>query len=277
MNYLLKFEESLATAVEHSGGKGANLSLLTQRGFPVPPGFIVTAAAYRDFMRTRPDLLRKVPELSFHNAAALRRESAQLRASLQSLALPDQLVAEVRSLLAGQPGGQAFSVRSSSTMEDLASAAFAGQHDTFLNCAGADSILEKIKACFLSLWHDHAIAYRHQQGFDHLLAAMAVVVQRMVQCEVAGVGFSINPVSGDLTEMVVNANFGLGESVVSGAGAIDQFEIDKASRTLRRSTIARKSHQVVGVAGGTEEVPVNAADAERTCPTHKTPQHLESD
>lgn len=263
MKYLLTFEEPLATAIEHSGGKGANLSLLTQRGFPVPPGFIVTAAAYRDFIRAGHDVLQRVPGLSFHNAAALRGESAQLRASLQSLALPEPLVAEVRSLLAGLPGEQAFSVRSSSTMEDLASAAFAGQHDTFLNCSGVDQILEKIKSCFLSLWHDHAIAYRHQQGFDHLLAAMAVVVQRMVQCEVAGVGFSINPVSGDLTEMVVNANFGLGESVVNGAGAIDQFEIDKASRQLRRSTIAKKTHRIVGVAGGTEEVPVSAADAER--------------
>ena len=264
MKYLLQFEDTLANAVEHSGGKGANLSLLTQRGFPVPPGFIITAQAYRHFIHEGRELLREVAGLPFHDAAAMRGESERLRTALQQLALPDLLVSEVRTRLGEHPPGQAFSVRSSSTMEDLASAAFAGQHDTYLNCSGPEQILEKIKSCFLSLWHDRAIAYRQQQGFDHLLAAMAVVVQRMVQCEVAGVGFSINPVSGDLTELVVDANYGLGESVVSGEGEIDHFEIDKASRILRRSTIARKSRKVIGVAGGTEEVHIAASDAEKS-------------
>src|SRR6185369_13840391 len=149
-----------------------------------------------------------------------------------------------------------------STMEDLANAAFAGQHDTFLNVTGAGAILEKIKACYLSLWHERAIAYRTQQGFDHRLAAMAVVVQRMVPCDVAGVGFSLNPVTGDLGEIVIDANFGLGESVVSGEAEVDHFEIDKATRAVRRARIARKTTKVVGVAGGTAEAHVDAADAE---------------
>src|SRR5207244_1768402 len=121
----------------------------------------------------------------------LRAESKSLREQLGGLQLPAETIAEVRERLAGFPPSQPFSVRSSSTMEDLASAAFAGQHETYLNCSGAEQILKRIKDCFLSLWFDRAIAYRHQQGFDHSLAAMAVVVQQMVFCDVAGVGFSI--------------------------------------------------------------------------------------
>ena len=146
-------------------------------------------------------------------------------------------------------------------MEDLAGAAFAGQHESYLNCSGPDRILEKIKACFLSLWSVRAVAYRRQQGFDDQNAAMAVVVQQMVPCEVAGVGFSIDPVSGDPRLMVVDANFGLGESVVSGEGEVDHFEIERSERTLRRSHIARKTRRVVCVEGGTQEVQVAEDEA----------------
>jgi phosphohistidine swiveling domain-containing protein len=265
MNYTLTFQEPLATRLELSGGKGSNLSILTQRGFPVPPGFIVTARVYRDFIAGGRDLLREVNQLPFDDAGRLRRESEKLRDALSGLSLPDAVVAEARARLSQVPVNQAFSVRSSSTMEDLASAAFAGQHETYLNCCGADQILEKIKACFLSLWFDRAIAYRHQQGFDHSLAAMAVVVQQMVQCEVAGVGFSINPVSGDLTEIIVDANFGLGESVVSGEGEVDHFAIDRSTRKVRSATIAKKSRKVVGVSGGTKEVHLSEAEGARAC------------
>jgi phosphohistidine swiveling domain-containing protein len=156
-------------------------------------------------------------------------------------------------------------VRSSSNMEDLASAAFAGQHETFLNCAGDGHVLEQIKACFLSLWSDRAIAYRHQQGFDHVLAAMAVVVQHMIPCDVAGVGFSINPVNGDLDELVVEANFGLGESVVSGEGEVDHFTLDRATRAVRDAVIAVKTRKVVAVPGGTLEVPLRPEDGRHPC------------
>jgi rifampicin phosphotransferase len=235
MKLLLNFEDPQATNAEQTGGKGANLALLHQRGFPVPTGFIITAGAYREFIRSGSDLLRGVPELPFADAARLRIESEHLRSELQQLALPSGLIAEVRAHLTAHPEGQAFSVRSSSTMEDLAGAAFAGQHDTYLNCAGVDLILDRIKSCFLSLWQDRAIAYRQKQGFDHLLAAMAVVVQRMIPCDVAGVGFSINPISGDLNEMIVDANFGLGESSKSKR-AHAQSESRSSPARLRKSS-----------------------------------------
>ncbi len=265
MNYTFTFQDGLAARLECSGGKGSNLALLAQRGFPVPPGFIVTAQAYRDFIAGGRELLLAVNRFPFHDAGLLRAESARLREALGRLSLPATVMEEVRVQLSRFPDGQAFSVRSSSTMEDLAGAAFAGQHETFLNCSGAAQILEKIKACFLSLWFDRAMAYRHQRGFDHALAAMAVVVQQMVPSEVAGVGFSINPVSGDLNEMVVDANFGLGELVVSGEGEVDHFALDRSTRAVRSAIIARKSRKIIGVSGGTQEVPLSPEEGARPC------------
>ena len=164
MKYTLPFQDHLAARIELSGGKGANLALLTQRGFPVPPGFVITAQCYRDFIASGRDVLCNVASLPFDNAARLRAESQTLRAALRHLSLPAQALEDIRQELAQFPPGQAFSVRSSSTMEDLASAAFAGQHETYLNCSGPEFILEKIKECFLSLWADRAIAYRHQRA-----------------------------------------------------------------------------------------------------------------
>ena len=143
--------------------------------------------------------------------------------------LPETLRQAVRAGLQrlGAKEQDAFAVRSSSTFEDLAQAAFAGQHDTYLNIRGLDAIVERIRDCFVSLWGDRAVLYRHHQGFSQRKARMAVVVQRQIASEVAGVGFSINPVSGRLDLMVLEANYGLGESVVAGGCEVDHLELDK--------------------------------------------------
>ncbi len=261
VNHTLRFDESPATRIEWSGGKGSNLSLLTQRGFPVPPGFVVLATVYRKFIAGADGLADALAALPFHDAAGLRDASQRLQKGLLCLPLPGDATDEIREQLRRFPPGMAFSVRSSSTMEDLAGAAFAGQHETWLNVVGADAVLDRVRACFVSLWGDRALAYRHQLGYEHALAAMAVVVQQMVPSEVAGVGFSINPVNGQLGEMVLNANFGLGESVVSGEGEVDQWIIDKATRTVRSAVIACKTRQVVGAAAGTVEIRTDAARA----------------
>lgn len=264
MNYCLEFSHRLAGQGEFSGGKGANLSLLTQRGFPVPSGFVVTAQGYREFARAAEAPLRRVDDFHFDDPVALREESASLREELERIPLPEVLAAEARKLLAAWPANTAFSVRSSSTFEDLATAAFAGQHDTFLNCVGEADILEKIRACYASLWQERAIAYRRRQGFDHREVAMAVVVQQMIRCDIAGVGFTINPVSGALDEMLVNANYGLGESVVSGEGEVDQFVLNKAGDMVS-SSIGHKSHCIVCSETGTEERALSEEEAVRPC------------
>lgn len=265
MTLTLPFDSPLALRPENTGGKGANLALLTQRGFPVPPGFVVDAAGYRAFVAGAPELGTRVAALLFSDAAALRTACDALRGELARLPLAAGFADGIRRQLAAWPEAQAFSVRSSSTLEDLACAAFAGQHETYLHCVGAEQILARIKDCWLSLWSDRAVAYRHQQGFDHLAAAMAVVVQEMVPCEAAGVGFSVNPVSGDLGEMLVDAAFGLGEAVVSGEGEVDHWTLDKATLAPRTTRIARKPRRIVGAgpAGGTREEQLADAAAEQ--------------
>ena len=263
MIHTLPFNSPDATRLEFSGGKGANLSILTQRGFPVPPGFVVDAGVYREFIGGMNGMIQRIESLPFHDATALQAAGAALQAELSLLALPVDATAEIRKQLQNFPEGTAFSVRSSSTMEDLASAAFAGQHETFLNVVGEEDVLDRVRGCYLSLWAGRAIAYRHQQGFDHAQAAMAVVVQQMVPSESAGVGFSINPVNGKLNEMMINANFGLGESVVSGDGEIDQWILEKSTQVVTVASIGVKSSQVVSAASGTREVHLDLEDAHK--------------
>ena len=129
---------------------------------------------------------------------------------MECLPLPDAISSEVRTLVDEYPDGTTFAVRSSSTLEDMADAAFAGQHDTFLNCRGADAVLKAIRSCYASLWHDRAIAYRRQNGFDQFAAQMAAVVQEFAPCDSAGVAFSMNPITGDLVVALISANYGLG-------------------------------------------------------------------
>lgn len=263
MTCTLRFDDLSATRLETSGGKGANLSILTQRGFQVPRGFIVTAGVYQEFVRQAGGLLEHLGRLSFHDSGVLRSECQSLQAELVRLPLPPFVHDEIAEQLGKFPEGTAFSVRSSSTMEDLAGAAFAGQHETFLNVVGLPDVLDRVRACFVSLWADRAVAYRQQQGFEHEKAVMAVVVQQMVFSESAGVGFSINPISGRPGEMVINSNFGLGESVVSGEGEVDQWIIDKANRTISSASIGRKSLKVMSGGSGTHEVPLNDDEAAR--------------
>ena len=267
MEYVLRWSDPAAIQVAESGGKGANLARLTQAGFAVPPGFVIRARAYREFTAGCASLAARIAAISTNDAGALQVKSRELREELGALALPAALQEEVRKALEAYPVGQAFSVRSSSTLEDLALAAFAGQHETFLNCAGAERILRSVKACYLSLWSERAIAYRQQQRFDHLQAAMAVVVQTMVQCETAGVAFSINPVSGDMKQVLINANYGLGESVVSGEGQIDQFAVEKSSGKVVEVRIGAKTHKVVGRTEGTEEVALSSEEMRSSCLT----------
>ena len=180
-----------------AGGKGANLGELIRGGVRVPPGFVITTAA--------------------HTAAG-----------------PDgSIPAEIeRAILAGYAdlGGGLVAVRSSATAEDLPGAAFAGQQDTFLDVEGEPALLDAVRKCWASLWSERAVAYRDRRGVDDASVRMAVVVQRMVPAEVAGVAFTANPVTGARTEIVIDAGLGLGEAVVSGAVTADHLVVDRGAR-----------------------------------------------
>ncbi len=262
MNPLLPFTDPAAMDPKLAGGKGANLATLTQRGFPVPSGVVVTPHAYVEFAATAQDLIAGLADADAEDRARIHDASRRIRETLETASIPRELEESLRVWHESVKPGSAFAVRSSGTMEDTAEAAFAGQHDTFLNCVGADEILAKVKRCWMSLWEERAIAYRARLGFDHAAATMAVVVQEMVQADVAGVAFSIDPVSGALDRAVVNANFGLGESVVSGEGEVDHFAIEKETGRVVERRIARKTVRIVSTAQGTEERHVEGDEAE---------------
>jgi pyruvate,water dikinase len=118
---------------------------------------------------------------------------------------------------------------------------------------GVDRLADRVRDCFISLWADRAVLYRHRQGFSQREARMAVVVQRQIDCDVAGVGFSINPVSGRIDRLVIDANYGIGESVVAGEGEVDHFELDKGSLNIVERTIGHKERMIVATPDGVEE------------------------
>ena len=249
------------------GGKGSNLIALTAAGFPVPPGFIVTSEAYQQFLAAVHNLDVSLAAFDYAQTDVLRNQCEELRKRLLQVALPEavrQAVVEEMARLGALPT-DAFAVRSSSTFEDLAQAAFAGQHDTFLNVRGPDAVCDAIRDCFVSLWGERAVLYRHGQGFAQAEARMAVVVQRQIACEVAGVGFSVNPVSGRLDRLVLEANYGLGESVVAGGCEVDHFELDKRTLQIVERRIGRKDRMLVPVADGIEERLIEPERVNRAC------------
>jgi phosphoenolpyruvate synthase/pyruvate phosphate dikinase len=190
-----------------------------------------------------------------------------LRRRLARVPLPQDVKQAIADAIASLKldGAARFAVRSSSTLEELPQAAFAGQHDTFLNVQGVNDVSAKVRDCFVSLWGDRAVLYRHHQGYRQQHARMAVVVQQQVSCDRAGVGFSVDPVTGDLRRMVVDANYGLGESVVAGECEVDHLLLDKATLEVVPQSVGHKDRMIVPAAEGTEERSVDAELARAPC------------
>jgi len=227
MQFIKNFSEIDETDLPGIGGKGLNLGKLTRAGFRVPQGFCVTTDAYRF----------SVQDLSEQNAGAIKE-----------LVLLPELVAEIRTAW-DQLQTATVAVRSSATAEDLAEASFAGQQDTFLNVA-SDELLDALKACWASLWSERAIAYRRTQGITDEGLAMAVVIQEMCDADVSGVLFTVSPFSSDVS--IIESNWGLGESVVSGAITPDSFHISRKTGEVLEKNVATKREMVT--AAGVDEV-----------------------
>src|SRR5262245_42709163 len=184
MSLIVSFDQSDAGIASLVGGKGANLIALTAAGFSVPPGFVVTAAAYQRFLEGVAGLEHDLAGFDYDNPDRLREQCRRLRERLEQIPVPADVQVAIREALGRFERDAAFAVRSSSTFEDLAQAAFAGQHDTYLNIRGEDAILARVRDCFLSLWQDRAALYRHRQGFSQTEARMAVVVQQIGRAHV---------------------------------------------------------------------------------------------
>jgi phosphohistidine swiveling domain-containing protein len=240
-------------SLEIAGGKGRSLASMSRAGFDVPDGFYVTTAAYRSFVKAS-DLHTRIvnlarPELR-DNSVSFDSASEAIVGLIKGPQMSPELADEIRqaySALAAA-GGQdnpAVAVRSSANAEDLPDMSFAGQQDTFLNIRGEKALLEAVRDCWASLWTPRAISYRHQMGIGQDTVAMAVVVQLMVPSDVSGILFTANPVTGERSEMIVNASFGLGEAVVGGQVTPDTFVLDRDSLKPKQITIGTKEQQIV--------------------------------
>jgi pyruvate,water dikinase len=232
---VLRLREIDATQVALVGGKAAGLAELSRiEGIRVPDGFCVTTDAFRHAVATAPSLdalLARLASLPPDDRAAIRALSAEIRATIEALDVPEELAAAIAGALAelGDPG--AWAVRSSATAEDLPSASFAGQHDSYLGLVGLASILEHVRRCWGSLFSERAVTYRLRQGIDAGTAAMAVVVQRMVQAQAAGVLFTADPASGNRRASVIEAIPGLGEALVSGRVNPEVYRVGDGEET----------------------------------------------
>ena len=261
---VLEFSDARAELVSRTGGKGASLSRMARAGFPVPDGVVVTAACYRAFAAGWPELEGRAAALPVTDPEALREACATLRDDLLRRPFPSAVADALREALPAAVEHGPVSVRSSATLEDLAGAAFAGQHDSFLGVVGVENVMEHVKRCWASLWEDRAVRYRHEQGFGLTAADMAVVVQRMVDADVAGVAFSMNPITGEARRILITGAWGLGETVVSGEGEVDQWILDKATLAPVESHVGMKLRGIRQTpGGGTEhfEVPGDRREA----------------
>jgi pyruvate,water dikinase len=241
-----------------AGGKGANLGELLRAGLPVPDGFVVTTDAYTAFIEHR-ELMSRITE-HLRTAAADDSTGAAIRAEVAAAAVPDDVRAAIIDAHAALGGGP-VAVRSSATTEDLPGAAFAGQHDSYLNVAGADEVLDAVHRCWASLWTDRAIAYRRRRGMGSEHVRMAVVVQAMIAADTAGVLLTSNPVTGARDEIVLDASSGLGEAVVSGLVTPDHYVLDAHGQVRewipgRREVVARSD-----AGGGVSQERMRGADA----------------
>lgn len=262
---MLDFDDHAALDVALSGGKGANLARMTQAGFPVPPGIILTPMAYKEFMQQCGNWESELSNTPVDNEGALEAACKLLRKRMAATLLPHTLRDAISNALGKFQTGTAFSVRSSATAEDMGGAAFAGQHETYLNCIGADDILRRIRDCWISLWSERAVKYRLQAGIGLSDTAMAVVIQKMAFNRVSGVGFCINPVTGNPAEQSIDANFGLGESVVGGECPVDHWILDKKIGEVIEAAIAKKTECIVADASGTHTTALVESQSEAPC------------
>jgi rifampicin phosphotransferase len=262
-SYALGFQEIDKTQVAIVGGKGAHLGELSRiEGIRVPAGFCVTTDAFRRIVAEVPsidDRLDRLSRLKPEEREAIRTLSAEIRRTLEGIAIPDDLAAAITVALAWLGEQAAYAVRSSATAEDLPTVSFAGQQDTYLNVVGPAAILQHISRCWASLFTERAVTYRRRNGFSHRNVHMAVVVQQMVFPEAAGVLFTADPVTSNRKVASVEATFGLGEALVSGLVNPDMYKV-LDDEVVAKAVATKQLAIHASPAGGTQE---EAIDPER--------------
>jgi pyruvate,water dikinase len=258
-SYVLGFEEIDRTDVALVGGKGAHLGELSRiANVGVPAGFCVTTVAFRRMMADAPsidDHLDRLSRVGLDDREAIHTLSAEIRRTLEGIAIPDDLAAAITRSLARLDERGAYAVRSSATAEDSPTTSFAGQHDTYLGVVGSAAVLEHVTRCWASLFTERAVTYRLRNGLDHRLVHMAVVVQQMVVPQAAGILFTADPVTSNRRVACVEAGFGLGETLVSGLVNPDVYQVRDGEVVAK--TVARKELAIhASPAGGTQQLAI---------------------
>jgi pyruvate,water dikinase len=259
MSYIAWMNEG-KLAREQVGGKGASLSNLAASGFNVPPGFCVTAKAYRHFSLAN-GLDAKIEALMRNvdpaQPASVAQASAEIEALVADTALPEDLCTAITQAYAALMAEQdmACAVRSSAVSEDGAAASFAGLYETYLNVRGELAILDRLHKCYASLWAERAVGYRARNGGGHE-ESMAVVIMGLVPAETSGIAFTAHPVTGSLDTVVINSSWGLGEAIVSGRVTPDSFLVAKSSWQIIERDIFAKEIATHPEGDGTVDTPV---------------------
>jgi pyruvate,water dikinase len=264
--YVLGLKEIDQTQVAVVGGKAAQLGELSRiDGIHVPAGYCVTTNAFRRVMAEVPSINERFDQLSNlmpDDSDAIRTLSAEIRGSVEGIPIPDDLAAAITRPLTRLDEQAAYAVRSSATAEDLPTASFAGQQDTYLNVVGPAAILQHVSRCWASLFTERAVTYRLRNGFDHRKVHMAVVVQQMVFPEAAGILFTADPITGNRKVAAVEASFGLGEAPVSGLVNADVYKVRDGEIVAK--AVATKQLAIHALpAGGTQEQAIDPARQEQ--------------
>ncbi|MGD8821478.1 MAG: PEP/pyruvate-binding domain-containing protein [Anaerolineales bacterium] len=252
--------DHIGADLETVGGKGASLARLTRAGFPVPEGFHVTTEAYRQFV-TANEIAARIEEalaqVDLQQPSTLEQASSSINIAFMDASIPEDIASAIVGAYGDLSGtNPAVAVRSSATAEDLPEASFAGQQESFLNVNGADLVLEAVKKCWSSLWTPRAIGYRRRQGIQDEGVALAVVVQRLVEAEVAGILFTANPKDGNPGQIQISAAWGLGDAVVGGRVNSDDFILKKETGEIVSEEIGDKEIMTVRSHGATVDQPV---------------------
>jgi pyruvate,water dikinase len=253
MPYILNFKSLDLNSLPQVGGKNASLGEMIQTGVRVPPGFAVTTGGYLHFItRTgiKDEIFRVLSEMDIEDISTQDAASQKIGQMIRDAVMEEGIRAgidEAYAELCEQCNVEMLpvAVRSSATAEDLPAASFAGQQDTYLWIRGIDQVVEKVQYCWASLFTQRAINYRIKNNFPHEKVFISVGVQKMVNSKAAGVMFTLNPTDGDLSKIVIEGNWGLGETVVSGSVNPDKFVVDKIIRETTEKTISTKHIECV--------------------------------
>ena len=253
MDYVLDFEKLDKNALPVVGGKNASLGEMIKADIRVPPGFAVTTDSYLIFIADggiKDRIIDAVSNLDHEDVEALNKASADVQALIKKTPMPESASEAIKNgylqlcekcTVESVP----VAVRSSATAEDLPTASFAGQQDTYLWIQGADQVITHVQKCWASLYTPRAIAYRIKNDFPHEKVLISVGVQKMVNSKAAGVMFTLNPTDGDISKVLIEGNWGLGETVVSGSVNPDKFVVDKVMMEINERSISTKHIECV--------------------------------